>query len=294
MSKLSKKATNIITIVAVLVIAAGATAYFILSGGATNSVTAQFSSAVGVYSGTPVKILGIDVGEVTGVKPNGATVSVKMEYESKYHLPKNAIAVIVANSLVSDRFIQLAPAYPGSGPTLAADATIPQSRTAAPAELDDIYAALNKLSVALGPNGANKNGSLRELVNVGAANLQGNGAALGQQHHPALRGSADSRRRTRGSVRHGQELAGVHQGPLGQRCRRCGTSTSSSPRSPVTWPTNARTWVRPCTTWAMRSTRSRPSSTANANKFHGDIVGLEKLTKASWSTSRVHLTRPSR
>ena len=79
-----------------------------------------------------MKILGIDVGEVTGVHPNGATVTVKMTYDSKYKLPKNAISVIVANSLVSDRYIQLAPAYNGSGPVLANDATIPVSRTAAP------------------------------------------------------------------------------------------------------------------------------------------------------------------
>ncbi len=179
MSKLPKKVTNLITILVVLAVVGGGVAYFLLSGAATKSVTAQFSSAVGVYSGTPVKILGIDVGEVTGVHPNGATVTVQMTYDSKYKLPSNAISVIVANSLVSDRYIQLAPAYDGSGPVLANNATIPVSRTAAPAELDDIYAALNKLSVALGPNGANKGGALSDLVKVGAANLQGNGAALG-------------------------------------------------------------------------------------------------------------------
>jgi phospholipid/cholesterol/gamma-HCH transport system substrate-binding protein len=101
-----------------------------------------------------------------------------MEYDSQYKVPQNAIAVIVANSIVSDRYIQLAPAYKG-GAVLANDATIPVSRTASPAELDDIYGALNKLSVALGPNGANKNGALSDLVSVGAANLKGNGAALG-------------------------------------------------------------------------------------------------------------------
>jgi phospholipid/cholesterol/gamma-HCH transport system substrate-binding protein len=179
MSNLGKKAVNLITVVVVLAIVVGGVAYFLLSGNSTKKVSAQFSSAVGVYKGTPVKILGIDVGEVTGVKPNGATVTVTMEYDSKYKLPTNAISVIVANSLVSDRFIQLAPAYKGSGPSLGRDAKIPQSRTAAPAELDDIYGALNKLSVALGPKGANKNGSLRDLVNVSAANLKGNGAALG-------------------------------------------------------------------------------------------------------------------
>jgi phospholipid/cholesterol/gamma-HCH transport system substrate-binding protein len=179
MSKLPKKVTNTLVLVVVAVIIAGAAAFFLLSGASTRKVSAQFTSAVGVYVGTPVKILGIDVGKVTGVKPNGATVTVDMEYDSTYKLPKDAISVIVANSLVSDRFIQMAPAYKGSGPTLPDNAKLPVSRTASPAELDDIYSALNRLSVALGPNGANKHGALSALVNVSAANLQGNGAYLG-------------------------------------------------------------------------------------------------------------------
>ncbi|HEY7009938.1 MAG TPA: MCE family protein [Jatrophihabitantaceae bacterium] len=168
-----------ITLTVLGAVLCGGVAYYLLGRDSTKSVTAQFSSAVGIYTGTPVKVLGIDVGKVTAVHPHGATVSVRMSYDRTYALPRNAIAVIVANSLVSDRFVQLAPAYNGAGPTLANDATIPESRTAAPAELDDIYAALNKLSVALGPKGANKNGSLRELVDVAAANLRGNGADLG-------------------------------------------------------------------------------------------------------------------
>jgi phospholipid/cholesterol/gamma-HCH transport system substrate-binding protein len=176
---LSRRITTAIVAVVLLAVVVGAGAFLLLSGDSTRTVTAQFASAVGVYKGTPVKILGIDVGKVTGVEPHGATVAVSMTYDRKYRLPKNAISVIVANSLVSDRYIQLAPAYDGSGPTLPDGATIGVDRTAAPAELDDIYAALNKLSVALGPKGANKNGSLREFVDVAAANLQGNGAALG-------------------------------------------------------------------------------------------------------------------
>jgi phospholipid/cholesterol/gamma-HCH transport system substrate-binding protein len=102
-----------------------------------------------------------------------------MEYDSKYKVPANAIAVIVANSLVSDRFIQLAPEYPGRGAVLPDGADLSVKRTAYPAELDDIYSALSKLAVALGPKGANKTGALNDLVNVSAANLRGNGTNLG-------------------------------------------------------------------------------------------------------------------
>ena len=175
---LPKKLTQSLVVVIVLaVVAVGA--FFLLAGGGTKKVTAHFASAVGIYPNTDVRMLGVKVGKVTSVKPAGATVTIKMEYDKKYKLPANAAALVVSSSLVSERYIQLAPAYDG-GPVLANDADIPENRTAAPAELDDIYSALNQLSIALGPNGANKNGALSDLLKVAAANLGGNGAALGQ------------------------------------------------------------------------------------------------------------------
>jgi phospholipid/cholesterol/gamma-HCH transport system substrate-binding protein len=179
MSKLSGNLTRVIGAVVVLAIVAGAGWFFFFAGNSSKQVSANFSSGVGVYKGTPVKILGIEVGAVTKVTPMGGSVKIEMKYDDKYKVPADAISVVVANSLVSDRYIQLAPAYTGKGPTLKDGANIPLSRTASPAELDDIYGALNELSVALGPNGANKNGSLSTLVNVAAANLKGNGALFG-------------------------------------------------------------------------------------------------------------------
>jgi ABC-type transporter Mla subunit MlaD len=45
-------------------------------------------------------------------------------------------------------------------------------------ELDAVYGALDELSAALGPSGANENGALSDLIDTGAANLEGNGEAL--------------------------------------------------------------------------------------------------------------------
>lgn len=177
MPKLAANVTRIVVLVVVVAIVAVG-AIYLFSGSTTKKVTAQFPAAVGIYTGTPVKMLGVKVGDVTSVKPRGAYVEVGMEYEDTYSLPKDATAVEVANSLVSDRYIQLT-AYSGSGPKMGNNAMIPLERTSAPAELDDIYKALNTLSVALGPKGANKSGALSTLLKVGAANLKGNGAALG-------------------------------------------------------------------------------------------------------------------
>jgi phospholipid/cholesterol/gamma-HCH transport system substrate-binding protein len=142
-------------------------------------VTAHFAHAVGVYPGSDVRVLGVKIGEITEVTPEGATVRVRMAYDARQRVPADAVAVIVPPSVVSDRYVQLAPVYRG-GPVLADGADIPLRRTAGPVELDDIYAALNELSVALGPAGANSTGALSRVVDAGAANLAGNGAALGQ------------------------------------------------------------------------------------------------------------------
>ena len=179
MARLSANLTRIVAAVVVLAILIGVGAYALFGGGGTKTVTANFASAVGVYPGTPVKILGVPVGEVSKVSPHGDSVAIELTYDSKYKVPANAVSLIVANSLVSDRYIQLAPAYDGTGATLPDGAKIPLARTASPAELDDIYGALDKLSVALGPNGSNKTGSLSTFLKVASANLDGNGAALG-------------------------------------------------------------------------------------------------------------------
>ena len=89
-----------------------------------------------------------------------------------------AKAVLVAPSIVSDRYVQLTPVWTG-GDTLPDGTHLSLGRTAAPVELDQIYANIDELNKALGPNGANKNGALSNLLNVGADNLNGNGAALG-------------------------------------------------------------------------------------------------------------------
>jgi phospholipid/cholesterol/gamma-HCH transport system substrate-binding protein len=178
MTKISPSVIRALVIGLVVVIVGGG-AWYLLSGNSSKKLTAQFDSAVGVYPGTPVKIMGINVGAVTSVNPKGTYVSVTMDYDSKYKLKPTAVAYIIANSLVSDRYIQLAPILAGNGPSLPNNATIKLQNTASPAELDDIYAELSKLSTALGPKGANKNGALSDFINVSAANLQGNGAALG-------------------------------------------------------------------------------------------------------------------
>jgi phospholipid/cholesterol/gamma-HCH transport system substrate-binding protein len=140
-------------------------------------VTAHLASAVGLYAGSDVRILGVKVGKVDSVTPQGTTVKVVLQYDGKYRVPAEAKAAVVAPSLVSERYLQLLPAYTG-GAFMHTGADIPLSRTAVPVELDQITGNLDQLSVALGPNGANKNGALSDLLNTASKNLDGNGQAI--------------------------------------------------------------------------------------------------------------------
>lgn len=145
---------------------------------AGTKVTAYFGQAVGVYPGSDVRVLGLKVGSIDAVVPEGTQVRVDMTVDSGVEIPAAASAVVIAPSLVSDRYVQFTPVYTG-GPALASGAVVPRSRTATPVEVDDLSRSLEQLSSALGPNGANKNGALSNALDTGAQNLAGNGQSLG-------------------------------------------------------------------------------------------------------------------
>jgi phospholipid/cholesterol/gamma-HCH transport system substrate-binding protein len=151
----------------------------VTSSGASTQITAYFTETIGVYPGSTVRVLGVPVGTINSVQPDGTQVRVIMTVNPGVAVPADADAVVVAPSVVADRYIQLTPAYT-RGPELASGAVIPATRTAVPVEIDQIYASLAKLANALGPNGANKHGALSDLINTGATNLAGNGAYLRQ------------------------------------------------------------------------------------------------------------------
>ncbi len=158
---------------AVLLLAA-TFAVFDGNGHDTRHVTAYFDRTVSLYKGSEVRVMGVNIGTVTAVVPEGDRVRVSMEYDGEYKLPADAKAAIVTPTLTADRFVQLAPAYTG-GPTMPDHARIDLPRTGTPVELDRIYQSLSDLTQALGPNGANKDGSLNTLLTAGAKALRGNG-----------------------------------------------------------------------------------------------------------------------
>lgn len=166
-----------IAVVLALVIAVGL--WWLLLDANQRRYSAVFSGVVGLYEDNDVRVLGVKVGHVDEVIPQGDSVRVNMLVDRTVDIPANAKAVIVSPSLVSDRYVQFTPAYTG-GDAMAEGTLLTQDRTATPLEVDDLYASLNRVSVTLGPNGANKDGALSDLLNTLAANAEGNGEALNE------------------------------------------------------------------------------------------------------------------
>lgn len=146
------------------------------------TLTAYFNRTVGLYEGSSVRVLGVPVGEITAVSPDGGRVRVEMMVDSGVDVPANAGAVVIAPTLVSDRYVQLTPAYDG-GEAMTSGAVIKRDRTATPVGIDRLYESLNQVAKSLGPKGANKNGALSELLDTAAGTLEGNGKSLNRTVH---------------------------------------------------------------------------------------------------------------
>lgn len=174
---LSRAMKMTIAIAVVLVVVLATAIWWLVNQLTTTTITAHFDRAVGIYTGSDVRILGVAVGAVDSVEPIGDQVRIIMSVDRSYDVPADAHAVQISPSVVSDRYIQLTPVYRG-GPKMERTATIGRERTATPVEVDQLYRSITELSEALGPEGANADGAVNDLVRTTSANLSGNGRAL--------------------------------------------------------------------------------------------------------------------
>lgn len=143
----------------------------------THTVVGLFSSAVGLYPGDDVRVVGVPVGKVDSVEPRAADVKITMSIQDEVQIPADARAIIVSPNLVAARFVQLTPAYDSSthGPTLADGGTIGLDRTGVPVEWDEVKKELTDLSAQLGPQDGGLSGPLSTFVDQAATTFDGNG-----------------------------------------------------------------------------------------------------------------------
>ena len=64
-------------------------------GGKTYHLTAYFTRTVGLYTGNDVRILGVKVGHIDSITPDGSQVKVVMTYDGDDRVPAHAKAVII-------------------------------------------------------------------------------------------------------------------------------------------------------------------------------------------------------
>ncbi|CAG7236996.1 hypothetical protein PICSAR29_03174 [Mycobacterium avium subsp. paratuberculosis] len=170
--------TTIIALVAVLV----GGVYVLTSQAKTRKIVGYFTSAVGLYPGDQVRVLGVPVGTIDTIDPRPTDVKITMSVSQDVKVPKDAKAIIMSPNLVAARFIQLTPAYTG-GPALADGASIGLDRTAVPVEWDEVKQSLTQLAVQLGPTAGSMQGPLGAAINQAADTFDDKGESF----HSALR-----------------------------------------------------------------------------------------------------------
>ncbi|MCU1354057.1 MAG: MCE-family protein Mce1D [Acidimicrobiales bacterium] len=132
-------------------------------------VQAEFTRGTGLYPGSPVRVLGINVGRITKVKTVEDHVQVTLRMNDGAKVPAGATATIVPLTLLGERYVQLAPAW-RSGPMLRGGAVIPRSRTRVPVEVDELLRGLKTFLGSINPK------KTADVVTKLATLLDGKGA----------------------------------------------------------------------------------------------------------------------
>ena len=158
----NRKKVASLVVVALLLIALPAWYIF----GRTDRVTtvhADFEYVNGIYVGSKVAVLGVGVGTVTVIEPQGTSVRVTMTVPESVTLPAGVSAYVMSPAIISERYIELGPAYTG-GPQLPDESTIPIERTHSPIDIDGMLGSLSTLVDVMGPDG----GDIGSLLASGA------------------------------------------------------------------------------------------------------------------------------
>lgn len=167
------RSLRIIAGVCVLAVVAVAGWFVFVRTDDSRTVVADFAYVNGIFKGSKVAILGVPVGTVESVVPAGSVVRVTMSMPGSVQLPAGVQSFVMNPSVISDRNIELGPAYQG-GAQLAEGAVIPVERNHSPINWDQLMASVNTIMAALGPDG----GDIGSTLNRAAEAADGQGPAM--------------------------------------------------------------------------------------------------------------------
>lgn len=221
-------------------------------GGDTMTITALFPDASGLFVGNDVGVLGVPVGTVTSIEPEGGHVRVQLEVDADRKLPADVGAVVVARSVATDRYVELTPIY-HEGPTLHDGAVIGRDRTRSPVDFDEVLEAINRFSTGIAGSQDTLD-AVRRFIGTGSAALDGQGGRLNR------------------SV---TALADAVNGVSGQRREITGTLTALD-RLVATIATNGRT-IR---TFVHQVSRASGQLAAERGDFRSALRSLDRAVTA--------------
>jgi phospholipid/cholesterol/gamma-HCH transport system substrate-binding protein len=141
--------------------------------GATVTYRAEFTDVTGLVDGDDVRIAGVRVGSVSGIRVVRRSVAeVTFTVRSDRPLPASATAAIRYRNLVGQRYVALAQGPGDVGGRLPEGGVIPLERTASALDLTVLFGGFQPLFQALDP--AQVNRLSYEIVRV----LQGEGGTI--------------------------------------------------------------------------------------------------------------------
>lgn len=142
-------------------------------GGGKMKITALMTDSAGLFVGNDVGVLGVKVGTVTEIRPDGSHVRVTLEVNKDQDIPADAGAVVVARSVATDRYVELTPVY-SAGPKMADGAVIDESKTRTPVDFDDVLGALNTFATGIAGSKDTQN-AIKNILESGSGALNGKG-----------------------------------------------------------------------------------------------------------------------
>lgn len=148
--------------------------------GLVNEHIAYFDNVAGLYDGNDVAVLGMPIGRVLSVEPQGTRVKVVLAVDKNIDLPKDVRAAIVNTSIVTTRHIELTPAYTGGDKLGSSDQIGSQELNLAPVEIGTLFDSIDSMIDELSAGDGQEQGALANLIDLSAEIADGNGQALNE------------------------------------------------------------------------------------------------------------------
>jgi phospholipid/cholesterol/gamma-HCH transport system substrate-binding protein len=167
-----------------------------LSFGGGTTYRARFTDVTGVLPGDDVRIAGVRVGQVTGVRLVDNTIAeLSLSVDHSIPIPATVHATIRYRNLVGQRYVALTEG-PGGGARLPAGGLIPLSQTTPALDLTVLFNGFRPLFTALDPKTVNT--LSYEIIQV----LQGEGGTVADllQHTASLASTLADRDQVIGQV----------------------------------------------------------------------------------------------